>query len=203
MLEASIFSSLLGFLGAIVGGVFTVLIGPWIAEKFKLRGEYFVPFKKWCTVFYGDVYEFGPRYLITDDYNQFSDIQIIIDYRSLHNSLIDSTQWIGKIQNDDPETSESLHRLLETVDKFYHKLENTYPLDLPSVDGVKDFNSKIKLLSERRRTEIADEIRSHLILSKCKGEYKKDDFNKIFSYLTKRIPNDRIKIRKGTNYKIK
>ena len=96
MAEVSIFPVILTFFGAILGGVLTVLIGPWVAERFKLREEYFVPFQKWCTEFYGDFEEFYTRYILkesTNSYSELSDILVILDYRSLHDTLIHSSQY--------------------------------------------------------------------------------------------------------------
>ena len=39
--------AIFAFLGAILGGIVTVLIGPWAAEKFKIRENYIVPFLQW------------------------------------------------------------------------------------------------------------------------------------------------------------
>ena len=119
-----VFDFLASFIGAIVGGIITVLLGPWVAEKFRLREQYFVPFQKWCTEFYGDLYEFYQRYTkdkTKRDYSDISDILVILDYRSLHDSLISSPQWFGKIQKEDIEASQNLTDLLETVDELWHQ----------------------------------------------------------------------------------
>jgi hypothetical protein len=187
-----LFDALFAFLGAIFGGIVTVLIGPWVAEKFKIRENYIVPFLKWCTEFYGDLYEFQFRYVRKKEdlenlnLDKFSDIQVILDYRSLHNSLIDSYRWIGKIENEERDVSQSLTRLQETVDQFWHRLENDYPTKLPSVGDVKEFNAHIKAtlsgIDQKGSTEIAtiaNKIRSHLLDKQRIGEYAADDFKKI------------------------
>jgi hypothetical protein len=170
------------------------------AEKFKIRENYIVPFLQWCTEFYGDLYEFKFRYVRKDFENlnlhKFSDIQVILDYRSLHNSLIDSYRWIGKIENEKSDVSLCLTRLQETVDKFWHRLENDYPNILPSVGDVKEFNAHIKAtlsgIDQKRSTEIAtiaNKIRTHLLEKQREGEeYAADDFKKILDYLKSKIP---------------
>lgn len=192
---ADVFGFVSSFIGAIVGGIITVLIGPWVAEKFKLREQYFVPFQKWCTEFYGDLYEFYYRYIKDNDKrdfseSRFSDILIILDYRSLHDSLISSPQWLGKIQKENENAGQYLTELLETVDKFWHRLENDYPLRLPSVEGVKAFNAHIKSRTPEERKEIADRIRSHL-----KSDYEWKTYNEktplILRYLIGRVPSSR------------
>jgi len=119
-------------------------------------------------------------------FDQFSDIQVILDYRSLHNTLIDSYKWIGKISKENKDVSACLTNLEETVDKFWHHLENQYPDKLPSLGDVKEFNKHIKTLSDDERKEIADKIRTHM--SQRAGEYIPDDFQKIFNYLIDKIP---------------
>jgi hypothetical protein len=79
---ADVLDFVVSFIGAIVGGMFTVLLGSWVVEKFKLRELYFVPFQKWCTEFYGDLYEFHNRYTVNDNkrhrsVSTLSDILII------------------------------------------------------------------------------------------------------------------------------
>ena len=52
--------------------------------------------------FTGTCKKFKFRYVTKEldnlNLNKFSDIQVILDFRSLHNSLIDSYRWIGKIE---------------------------------------------------------------------------------------------------------
>lgn len=191
MAEESIYIVILTFLGAILGGVLTVLIGPWVAKRFKLREEYFVPFQKWCTEFYGDLEEFNDRYIKnepTNRYSEFSDILVILDYRSLHDTLIHSSQWSGKIKIEKKKASKALTKLLEIVDTFWHYLENTYPLELPSVEGVKEFNKSLKSLSYERRKEIADKIRRHL----CEKRTKYMELAPpILNYFIRQIPTNR------------
>jgi hypothetical protein len=191
MAEESIFPVILTFFGAILGGVLTVLMGPWVAERFKLRGEYFVPFQKWCTEFYGDCEEFYARYIDKKSkncYPELSDILVILDYRSLHDTLIHSSQWSGKIKIEDEKASKALKELLDIVDPFWHHLENTYPLDLPSVEGVKEFNKSLKSLSPEGRIEIAKKISDHL----CENRDKyRERIPPILNYFIKRIPTNR------------
>jgi hypothetical protein len=119
----------------------------------------------------------------------FSDILIILDYRSLHDSLISSPQWFGKIQKENTKASKHLIILLETVDIFWHSLENDYPLELPSVEGVKEFNKSLKSLSYERRSEIARKIRCHIISDKL-NTYK-ECTPAILQYLIEHVPSSR------------
>jgi len=177
-----------GILGAVTGGIITVLVGPWVAEKFKIRENYIVPFREWCTEFYGNLNEFDYRYTDKNKGNldKLSDIQIILDYRSLHDCLIDSHKWLGKISKENEDVSDLLTKLEEVVDGFWHHLEDQHPDKLPSVGDVKEFNRNIKLLSRDDRKEIADKIRAHLSLNI--PEYSSKNFRKIREYLIDMIP---------------
>lgn len=57
---STVFSSILV---AIIGAVTTIFFGPKVKEKFELRKEFFVPFKKWSTTLYGNLMEFNIRYI--------------------------------------------------------------------------------------------------------------------------------------------
>jgi hypothetical protein len=63
--------------------------------------------------------------------------------------------------------SESLTRMVETVDKLWHKLENDYPDVLPNVGDVKEFSRNIKTTlsgnNKNKISEIANKIRSDLL----------------------------------------
>jgi hypothetical protein len=186
------------FLGAIIGGVITVLIGPWVSQQFKLRENYIVPFLKWCTEFYGDLYEFRRRYVGEDlRRGEYSDILIILDYRSLHDTLIDSYKWIGKIKKEEKDKengpSECIVRIVETVEKLWHQLENQYPDILPSVEGVKPFNKEIKTTLSGPKKDKIGEIAKRIMddLLEEPKKYKKEDFDIILNYLIDKVPKSK------------
>jgi hypothetical protein len=112
----------------------------------------------------------------------------------LHDSLIDSYKCIGKIKKEEKDKknspSESLTRLVETVDKFWHHLENEYRDKLPSVGDAKKFNKYIKTelsgYEGEKIAEIANKIRANLL--KSSEEYSIDDFKNILEYLKGKIP---------------
>ena len=85
-----------------------------------------------------------------------------------------------------------LTRLVETVDKLWHQLENEYPDILPSVEGVKDFNKHIKgILSGSNKNKIAEfanKIRTDLLTGTKTREYRPEDFDAILEYLKSKVP---------------
>ena len=85
--------------------------------------------------------------------------------------------------------------LEETVNEFWHELENKYPKILPSVAGVKDFNKHLKeTLSGNDQKGIAqieviaNNIRTHLLDEQRKKQYAVNDFERILDYLKDKIP---------------
>jgi len=72
------------------------------------------------------------------------------------------------------------------VEKFWHYLENKYPQELPSVEGVKEFNRSLKSLPDNKRHDIAYEIRCHL--DQHRPEYDRSSLEKILRYFRRQIP---------------
>jgi len=184
-------SILISTISFVIGAILTYIIGPYISERFKLKTElakiYLAPFRKWCYEFYGELDEFKRRYL-DGSYAKISDLQIIVDYRELHETLRYTSRWIGKIEKEDKNVSDNLWKLMEVVDVFWHGLENRYSKELPSTEDVKLFEVHIKNLSEAKRRKIAKEICDHLKLSKQKRTYSKIKILSILKYLRKKIP---------------
>ena len=180
-----------GIIGVVIGGILAYIVGPYFSERFKLRTElakvYLVPFRKWCSNFYGELSEFNKRYL-KGEYSHVSDLQIIVDYRDLHETLRYAPCWIGKIGKESESTRDNLWNLMEIVDIFWHSLENIYSSDLPSRDDVNLFITDIKMLPKDKRQEIAYKIREHI-------EDKKQNFldakiTSILEYLENKIPEE-------------
>ncbi len=187
-----------GILAGIIGGLIAPIViafiahilGPRLSEKFRLKTKlaesYLAPFKEWCSNLYGELFEFYQRYVTEDyseDYSYISDLQIIEDYRCLHDSLKETHRWIGKIGKE--AIKNSISYLLEIVDVFWHSLENSYSKELPTVkDEV--FEAHIKNLKSGRRKVIAQKIRHHL--KDEKQTYLHVKISGILSYLVNEIP---------------
>lgn len=169
----------------IVSAGLTAWLGPWLRERFKLRAIYLAPFREWCSEFYGELDEFHRRYL-KGDYSRVSDLQVIVDYRELHEPLRYATRWTGKIGNEDKRAADNLWKLIEVVDVFWHGLENTYSAELPSKEDVRLFEAHIKSLTGNKRQQIATKIRDHLKYER--QSYCDVDIEGILYYLKKKIP---------------
>lgn len=178
-------------ISSIVTWIFGYFIRPWFASRTtlirKLAATYLVPFRKWCSDFYGELNEFNRRYL-DKDFSNISDLQIIVDYRELHETLRYAPRWIGKIgkKKKYKPIRDNLLKLIELVDTFWHNLENEYSQELPSKDNVKLFEEHIKALSGNKRQEIAQKLREHI--QKQKGTYECANILDILKYLEKKIP---------------
>lgn len=185
-------------IAAVIAGATTALLGPWVKEKFVVREQYVVPFKKWCGELYGELTEFKSRYAMEKDGNfvfsqtEISDVLIILDFRSLHEALIDAPKWIGKIEKDEGKESvacKNLRDLIDMVEKGWHALENEHGNELPSAESTKKFNEGIKGLENDKRNAIATQIRTHL--KEKRTYYTGDKFERISDYLHKQVPTER------------
>ncbi|HEB35208.1 hypothetical protein LCGC14_0975090 [marine sediment metagenome] len=182
----------------VLGAIFTYIIGPYISERFKLKTElariYLAPFRRWCGSLYGEFDEFCRRYLRNNRkcFDYYSNVQIIDDYRMIHEVLEDAPTWVGKIRKeyndgwgklkgkfhkDYKKLYEDLEKLIDIVDKFWHGLEGSYNLRL------KD-RMDIILLPYRKRKEIAEIICEHIEQDIYPEIYPKAEI--ILNYLRKR-----------------
>jgi hypothetical protein len=65
-------------------GFVTVYLSPRAKENFELREKYVVPYRQWCSDFFGELKEFKVRYVEQQQsLSEISDIQIVLDYWSL------------------------------------------------------------------------------------------------------------------------
>ena len=168
-----------GIITVIIAAVLTAWLGPWLRENFELRIIYLAPFRKWCGELYGDLDEFNRRYLSDGtSYSDYSDVQIIDDYRALHEALINAPVWTGKIEKEHKVFADTVKQLIDSVDKFWHCLESKYGLQLQNRKGI------MRLNNDARRN-VADEIRTHF-------ENKRQiypDMSKLLDYLrNEKIP---------------
>ena len=176
---------ILTFIGTIISVIVGVLIAPKINEKFKLRGIYLAPFRKWCAETYGELDEFYKRYFIGEKLGRLPKdyLLLILDYRDLHETLRYAPQWIGKIRKDKKATGEKFWMLMNKVDKSWHRLGQDFRHSLPAVDDVKIFEEHIKnSLSDVEQKKIATKIWKDM------KALSRDDIAKILDFLYKRLP---------------
>lgn len=170
----AIVTSVIGIAGVIVGAVLTTWLGPKFAEMFKLRETYLVPFRKWCSEFYGELDEFQRRYLNSNvNYSSYSDVQIIDDYRAFHEIVMSAPMWVGKIEKERSELANNVKGLIDIVDQFWHRLETQYNLQLQNRMDIAQLNN---------RQAVADEIRQHFTNSR----QIYPDVSKVLQYLRKK-----------------
>jgi len=168
-----------GIISVIIVAVLTAWLGPWLRENFELRRIYLAPFRKWCSELYGDLDEFNRRYLSDGiSYSDYSDVQIIDDYRALHEALINAPVWTGKIEKEHKVLADNVKRLIDIVDEFWHYLESEHNLQLQNRKDIIRLNNDV-------RRKVAEEIRKHF-------ENKRQiypDMSKVLDYLrNEKIP---------------
>lgn len=182
--QSTLIPAISGIVGAIIGSISTVYFGPVFTEKFKLREEYVVPFRRWCIEFYGELREFE-KY-VEKDLSIYSDHVLILDLEGLHAALIKAYRWIGMIEKEDEAIGEKIIKLMNTVENFWHYLDNDYNKELDDVEKYKQFNTAVKKLDPSIRGEIANKIRHHL--EENRDVYNKKDFLRFYEYFFKKVP---------------
>lgn len=181
---------------AIIGlaaGSLLTLLAQRVRFKFELNRIYLAPFRKWCADFYGELDEFWTRYFsrkITRTH--YSNVQIIDDWRALHEVVKDGPKWLAKVKKEEKEQEEQgkeekgdqkiankLNDLLNTIDYLWHKAEDKYNV------ALKDRFDIIGVESITRQS-----MASHLW--KARDELHKEvsdkDKERILRYLWGRIP---------------
>jgi len=172
-------------LSFIIGILFAYLIGPWISERFKLKTElarlYFAPFKKWCADCYGEVYEFQNRYLGKKFCpKKYSGIQIIDDFREIHERIRFLSKWLAKIEKNDNKRVEIFWKFLDKIDCFWHNLEDRHRL--PYLRNTKMI---IEKLDKPTRNRIKEDIIE--FINENRVDLTKE-INAILEYTKKEIP---------------
>jgi len=178
-MNADVITGLFTLLGVAIGVVGTVFLAPKIREKFKLREIYLAPFRKWCADFYGELDEFWGKYLsCTANRTNYSNVEIIDDWRALHEVVMDGPKWLAKIKTEDETIANKLDNLLRIIDHIWHESEEEYNVRLR--DRF-DIISLGKVIRER----MAD----HLWGAKDKSKKNiLEDREAITPYLRKQIP---------------
>lgn len=172
----------------IVTGIIGLIIGV-IAQKrhhdLELDRIYLAPFRRWCAEFYDELYEFKRRYLNSKvPCAGYSDIQVIDDWRALHDISAYAMAWLAKIQKQDKDLFSQLETLLLKIDKFWHALETRHQFVL---ENRKDIIG----LGVVKQRNIATAL--------CSGgikllRTKKDEkcIDNVLKYLEKKIPSENI-----------
>jgi ABC-type Fe3+/spermidine/putrescine transport system ATPase subunit len=175
-MNADVTAGLFTLLGVIIGVVGTVFLAPRIREQFKLREIYLAPFRKWCADFYGELDEFYERYLSSSvKRNNYSDVQIIDDWRALHEVVMDGPKWLARVKKEDKEIAKNFRKLLGTIDRYWHKFEEKYNVRLKN-------RFDIITLEATRRRDMANALWAR------KNIWKGIDKEAILTYLWKQIP---------------
>lgn len=174
-------------IGIGIGGAVGVIVGVIVEKRrhnLELRRVYLAPFRKWCAELYDELYEVNNRYLTRQaqqrGYSHIPHIQVIDDWRALHDVLAYGMGWLAKIRKE--QKNKDLWRQFEDgiaeMDRYWHDLETTYQFVL---QGRKD----IIALGLTRQCDVADEIRR-----KAPKPLLGIDVDGVLSYLEEKIPKD-------------
>ena len=155
-------------------------------EKWRHNREldrvYLAPFRKWCAMFYDELYEIQYRYNTKEarsaGYSNIPLIQVIDDWRALHDVLADGMGWLAKIRKDekDQQLCGQFKDLMAEVDTLWHDLETRYQFVLRN-------RAEIISLGPSKQRDIAHEVLQggpDLLVNK--------DVKEMLQCLKKRIP---------------
>lgn len=161
---------------AIIGGFSGFYIERWRNNR-ELDRVYLAPFRKWCAEFYDELRECTERYLVSQiPCGQYSKIQVIDDWRALHDISTYGRGWLAKIRKENKEVAKKLEELLTRTDEFWHRLETNYQFVLENrIDIVR--------LGVQRQNDIAREI-----CNQVTSLLQRQKVNEVLEYLEKKIP---------------
>ena len=168
---------------AVIAGVIGFISGRDTARRqhdLELDRIYLAPFRKWCAEFYDELYEIRGRYLAGQEQStvhpNIPDIQVIDDWRALHDTAAYAMRWLVIIRSKDTGLGRQFETLIRKMDEFWHGLENDYQFvlqDRKSIIG----------LGCRKQHRIAD-----VIWSKGVPMLPEKVVNKMLSCLEAEIP---------------
>lgn len=172
--------AIIGLAGIIVGGLIAACLVPRVKLGLELNRVYLAPFRKWCADFHGELDEFWSRYLsCTVNRTTYSNVQIIDDWRALHEAVVDGPKWLAKIKKENEKIAIKLANLLSIIDRVWHKSEETYNVRL------KD-RLDIISLGTVMRGRMADDLWN--ARGDISQKVSNEDKMAILAYLRKRIP---------------
>jgi hypothetical protein len=196
-----LWQSLLSYLGfTVFGGALAYWFAPWVAQKLTLRRElaalYLKPFRIWCADFFGECGEFIRTYIHPATVKP-SPVQIIADYRDLHEIIRYVPKWIGKIQKERDwiffskdkyeKIAGTLTNLQGTVDEFWHGLQHQYGINFQSSQYEDAWIQEVISTRKDKRARISRDVEAH-INNKLKDMLESSDFQMVLNYLKSQIP---------------
>jgi len=176
-----------GIIG-LIAGVIIGLVTARLQHNLELDRIYLAPFRKWCADFYDELYEFERRYLDSQAQStKYSNIQVIDDWRSLHDILAYATGWLARIQKEDKKLYCQLETLVREIDEFWHGLETQHQFVLRDRKDI----IGLGLVKQNKIANALDNKRIYLLQTK---EHK-NSIDKVLKYLRKKIPSENIPVR--------
>lgn len=189
---------------AIVLAIITLFLTPLINERFKLREQYIVPYKKWCTSLYGGLHEYKTLLCNFIDEKEIpncnknhktrlSNDYIVLHFWELHDHISTGHMWLGKIHKDlgfKSDIDDNFKLFIDHIDKCWHNLEEKYK-EIIGLYNQKDFTDVLRNATttyygnSKLLQQMVDTIREDLINTENpllkdvdKKEYHECTFNK-------------------------
>jgi hypothetical protein len=173
------------------------MLTPIVRERYKIREQYLVPYRRWCISFSGMLHEFQELCEVIQDNDvdePVTDTDMIVHVWAMHSEVEKGFKWLNVVKLENLDVGKKLDSLMDGVDVLWHELQDKHN-DLLAKQATSDdlyiILNKMSLIQPAKKREIADEIMIAIVEH---GEHKDDqNFNKehfmvIAKLLRKKIP---------------
>lgn len=158
-------------ISGVIGGVLTYFVAPRVKENFRLREDFYVDYKKWCTTLCGELSEYK---FLSDNLDEWKKDSLCSNYNyllthfwELHNCISRGHKYLGKIykksytfygrKKKERQAFKDLLTFVHEIDARWHELENLYPEWVGPL-SEKQFRCLIKSTSETQMKEMGQQI---------------------------------------------
>ena len=189
--------------GSLIVALIAYIISPKLSYKREIKRIYEAPFHAGCATYYGEALEFYERYIKLNTEGKkddgcdgkrddelesvikrfgLSNIQIIDDFRALHESQEEIHKWLGKIKKKNKDAAEGISKFADIVDRIWHEMESHFEVYIRKSLKTRDDALRI---GGQGREDIA-----RWLMKQLDGEATilKENFEKGEGYLKKQIP---------------
>jgi hypothetical protein len=179
--------------GTIGAAIATAILTPLINERYKIREEYLVPYRKWCISFSGILHEFSELCCAVQSRKKVTDTDLIVHTWGMHQALEEGYRWLNVVKRDDATIGNLLDDMMDEVDEMWHELQDENP-ELKAKQSTPDdiylILNDLTINNPHMLNWIANDIKDKLDHKTTKRErvFAENNFNKISHLLEQKIP---------------
>jgi hypothetical protein len=193
-------------IGSVLAAIATAIFTPIIREKFKIREEYLLPYRRWCISFSGMLHEFEELCKYVRCGEDVTDVDVIVHTWAMHQELETGFRWLNVLRNEgnraknvndedgDPkEVGDILDELMDAVDELWHRLQTDHKELLDKQTTTDDIYAIIQymdMITPGKTSIIAEKIKTAIRIGDANGKspFDKENFIAISTTLKKKIP---------------